>query len=230
MIRVPGRVRLGMRTEPSPGRSIVARAGQLVAACIVLGVGVGMLLLAALGSDGYSTLINGLSLHFNVLFVLVNAVVGVLFVAMAWSRGLRPGLGTIVQPVVVGFTVSAVLGLFDPPSPLWLRIGLLIAAFPVLSAGVAGYLDCGLGAGPTEAAVLAWDPPIPFRWSYSVLQGTGALVGWLLGAAIGPGTLVVIFLLGPLVDLIRRRLSALWAGRAAQDPLSPLVSGASCCG
>ncbi len=209
---------------------LAGRVAQLVASCVVLGVGVGMLLLAALGSDGYSTLVNGLSLHFDVLFVLVNAIVGVVFVAAAWSRGLRPGVGTVVQPVVVGFTVSGVLGAFDPPSALWLRVVLLLAAFPVLSAGVAGYLDSALGAGPTEAAVLAWDPPVPFRWSYSVLQGTGALVGWSLGAAIGPGTLAVIFLLGPLVDLIRRWLTGRRAGRHARAALQPPSSGASCSG
>ena len=192
--------------SPPSARGLIGRLVQLVGSCVVLGVGVGMLLLAALGSDGYSTLINGLSLHFDLLFVLVNAIVGVVFVAVAWSRGLRPGLGTIVQPVVVGATVSVVLGIFDNPSPMPLRIVLLVAAFPVLAAGVAGYLDSALGAGPTEAAALAWDPPVPFRWSYSVLQGAGAMVGWLLGAAIGPGTLAVIFLLGPLVDLIRARL------------------------
>jgi uncharacterized protein len=221
---------LAMRAEFSPRSALVGRVAQLVASCVVLGIGVGMLLLAALGSDGYSTLINGISLHFDVLFVLVNAVVGVFFVTAAWVRGLRPGVGTIVQPVVVGFTVSAVLGAFDPPAAVWLRVVLLLGAFPVVSAGVAGYLDSALGAGPTEAAVLAWDPPVPFRWSYSVLQGTGALVGWLLGAAIGPGTLAVIFLLGPVVDLIRRRLTALRNRRRARGALRPPSSGASCSG
>ncbi|MGH3335184.1 MAG: hypothetical protein ACRDOZ_05130, partial [Nocardioides sp.] len=62
------------------------------------------------------------------------------------------------------------------------------------------------GAGPAEAAGLAWDPPVPFRWSYSAVQGGGALGGWLLGATIGPGTIVVIVLLGPLVDITSRLL------------------------
>jgi uncharacterized membrane protein YczE len=179
---------------------------QLVGACLILGVGVGLLLLAALGSDGYSTLINGLRLYFDVPFVLVNLVVGVVFVAMAWLRAVRPGLGTIVQPVVAGATVSAVLAAVDPPSSMIARIVLLICALPLLAAGVALYLDSALGAGPTEAAALAWDPPVPFKWSYSVLQGTGAVVGWLLGAALGLGTIAVIFLLGPMVDVISRQL------------------------
>ena len=60
--------------------------------------------------------------------------------------------------------------------------------------------------GPGEAAALAWDPPVPFKWSYSAVQGGGALVGWLLGAAIGPGTVAVVLLLGPAVDLAARTL------------------------
>lgn len=177
----------------------------LVISCVVLGVGVALLLEAALGSDGYSTLVNGLSIASGVPFVVVNCVVGVLLVAMAWTRGLRPGLGTVVQPVVVGFTVSTAMSVIDEPDHLVLRGLFLVLAFPVVAAGVAGYLGSGTGAGPTEAAALAWDPPVPFRWSYSAVQGGGALVGWLLGADIGPGTVLVIFLLGPAVDLLSRR-------------------------
>ena len=47
---------------------------------------------------------------------------------------------------------------------------------------------------------------MPFRWSYSAVQGGGALGGWLLGATVGPGTIVVIVLLGPLVDITSRVL------------------------
>jgi len=105
---------------------------------VVLGVGVALLLEAALGSDGYSTLINGLSIATGVPFVVVNCVVGVLLVAMAWARGLRPGLGTLVQPVVVGFTVSAAMNVIHRPDHLALRGLLLLLAFPVLTVGVAG--------------------------------------------------------------------------------------------
>ena len=48
---------------------------------------------------------------------------------------------------------------------------------------------------------------MPFRWSYSVVQGGGALGGCLLGATVGVGTLAVILLLGPAVDLAARLMS-----------------------
>lgn len=179
---------------------------QLLGACILLAFGVGLLLTAALGSDGYSTLVNGISLASGLPFLVVNCIVGAMFVAVAWSGGLPPGWATIVQPVVVGAVINLVLAVLDTPDSWLLRALLLVAAFPVLVVGVAGYLASGAGAGPTEAAALAFDPPVPFRWSYSALQGGGALVGWLLGAAIGPGTLLVIFGLGPAVDLVSSRV------------------------
>ena len=182
------------------------RVAQLVLSCVVLGVGVALLLRAALGSDGYSTLINGLSLSLDVPFVAVNAVVGLVLVALAWSRHVIPGRGTIVQPVVVGFTVSGVMSLVAEPDGLLARGLMLAVAFPVLAIGVAGYLGSGTGAGPTEAAAIAFDPPLPFRWSYGIVQGGGALTGWLLGAAIGVGTILVIILLGPMVDLMSRQV------------------------
>jgi uncharacterized membrane protein YczE len=196
----------------------VPRLGQLVGSCIVLGIGVGLLLTAALGSDGYSTMVNGISIASGVPFVAVNCAVGAVFVALAWWRGLRPGWGTIVQPVVVGLVINGLLTMLTEPDSWVVRAGLLVVAFPILVVGVAGYLGSGTGAGPTEAAALAFDPPVPFRWSYSVLQGGGALAGWLLGAAIGPGTLLVILGLGPAVDLASRRVPALDIHASAAEP------------
>lgn len=189
---------------------------RLVLSCAVLGAGVAMLLIAALGSDGYSTMINGLSIALDATFWVVNLVVGVVLVAMSWVRGLRPGLGTITQPLVVGFVVSGLLDTFVEPDAWWARVSLLVLSFPVLAVGVAGYLAVDAGAGPTEAAALAFDPPVPFRWSYSIVQGGGALVGWLCGAAIGPGTILVILLLGPLVDLVAARFSILSVHRMTE--------------
>ena len=178
----------------------------LTVGCVVLGVGVGLLLTANLGSDGYSTLVNGISRSTGVSFLWCNLAVSAAFLLLAAVRGLLPDVGTLVQVVVVGLTVSAVLAALETPDAWAVRIALLVVAFPVLALGIAAYLGSNLGAGPAEAAALAWDPPVPFKWSYSAVQGGGAIVGWLLGAAIGPGTLVVVFLLGPAVDLAARML------------------------
>jgi uncharacterized protein len=180
------------------------RAALLLGGCLVLGLGVAMLLTADLGSDGYSTFVNGIALALDVSFWVVNLVVGVALVVLAAVRGVRPGPGTVIQVVVVGLVISVLLEVWSTPDDLTGRVALLVAAFPVLALGIAVYLGSNSGAGPAEAAALAWDPPVPFRWSYSLVQGGGALGGWLLGATIGVGTIAVILALGPLVDLLSR--------------------------
>lgn len=173
---------------------------RLVVSCAVLGVGVALLLDARLGSDGYSMLVNGLSIASGVDFAAVNVVVGLALVLAAWARGRRPGPGTLTQPLVVGLVVGALLPVLpQPDSPAW-RWGELVLGFAALCVGVAGYLAADLGAGPAEAAALAWDPPLPFRWSYSLVQLVGAGVGWACGATLGPGTVLVVVLIGPVVD------------------------------
>ncbi len=173
---------------------------------MTLGTGVAMLLTADLGSDGFSTLVNGVSISVDTPFVLANAGVSVAFLLLAAVRGLRPGVGTLVQVVLVGSIVSLLMPVMDVPGSLVGQVLLLTASLPVLALGIASYLGSHLGAGPAESAALAWDPPVPFRWSYSAVQLTGAVLGWLLGATVGPGTLAVILLLGPVVDLASRLL------------------------
>jgi uncharacterized membrane protein YczE len=179
---------------------------MLVVGCVVLGLGVAMFLTADLGSDGYSTLVNGSSLATGLDFWVANALVSLTFLGLAAARKVVPGLGTLVQVVVVGGTVSVLLDLLSTPDGLGPRLLLMAAAFPVLALGIAVYLGSHTGAGPAEAAALAWDPPFAFRWSYSAVQGGGALLGWLMGATVGVGTIAVVVLLGPFVDLVSRSL------------------------
>ena len=70
---------------------------MVVLGCLVLGTGVALLLTADLGSDGYSTLVNGVSKATGISFLLANLLISLLFL---WSRryaGSIPGLGTVVQ-------------------------------------------------------------------------------------------------------------------------------------
>jgi uncharacterized protein len=182
-----------------------ARGVQLVVACAILGLGVGLLLRAAFGSDGWSTLIAGLSRTLDGPYAGVNWVMAAALIALAWTRGQRPGPATLVQPLIVGLTANVVLDTLDTPDRFLLRVLLFAAAVLLMAVGVAAYLGTGLGAGAVEAAARAFDPPVTFRTSYSVIQGGGALIGWRLGAPIGVGTLIIIFGLGAAVQALLER-------------------------
>ena len=193
-------------TDTPRSRHPLPRGVLVVLGCVVLGTGVAMLLTADLGSDGFSTLVNGVALGAGWSFFVANLVVSLVFLTVAALRKVFPGAGTLVQVAVVGSTVALLIDVLETPDGLGGRLALLAGALPVVAVGIALYLGAHTGAGPAEAAALAWDPPVPFRWSYSLVQGGGAIVGWLLGATIGLGTLAVILALGPAVDLASRLL------------------------
>jgi uncharacterized protein len=200
--------------------SPLLRAALLTVGCVVLGVGVALLLVADLGSDGFSTLVNGLAIATGLPFFVCNTIVSAAFLLLAALRRVIPGIGTLVQVLVVGVTVSVIFEFFATPEGLPSRIGLVLLAMPVLAVGIASYLGANLGAGPIEAAALAWDPPVPFRWSYSAVQLLGAFVGWLLGGTVGLTTIIVIALLGPLVDVTSRLLRLdVHQGPAHREPV-----------
>lgn len=185
------------------GRYRPARVGWLVGSCVVLSAGVALLLGSRLGSDGWSTMLNGFYLRTGLPFVVVSLAMSVLFIGIGWARGLRPDLGTLVQPVVVGTAIGAFLPLAPRPEATGMRWLEFAVGFLVICVGVAGYLAADLGIGPTEAPSIAWDPPIPFRWSYMAVQALGCLLGFACGADVGLGTLLVVFGIGPLVDRLR---------------------------
>lgn len=185
------------------GRYQPARIAWLIGSSVVLSVGVALLLGSRHGSDGWSTMLNGLYLRTGLPFVVVSLAMSALFIGIGWARGLRPDLGTLVQPVVVGFAVGALLPLAPRPEDLGLRWLEFALGFVVICLGVAGYLAADLGIGPTEAPSIAFDPPIPFRWSYMAVQAAGCLLGYACGADVGPGTLLVVFGIGPIVDRLR---------------------------
>lgn len=185
---------------------LLRRAIRLLVGCAILGVGVALILTADLGSDGFSTLVNGVRLRTGWTFFIANVVVSVTFLLLAAARRVIPGLGTIAQIAVVGSVASIALDVVSTPAGMLGRIALLAVSLPVLAVGIALYLGSHLGAGPMEAAGLAWDPPLPFRWSYNLIQLLSAVLGWLLGATIGVATVVTILVLGPLIDVAARVL------------------------
>ena len=107
---------IGTSTRPMSLRLLLLLGGTLT-----LGAGVALLLAADLGSDGYSTLVNGITLAAGIPFVVANTLVSIAFVLLAWLRGLRPGVGTVVQIGVVGVTVWLLLMVL--PTYLAVRLG-----------------------------------------------------------------------------------------------------------
>jgi uncharacterized membrane protein YczE len=188
------------------GRELARRAPRLAVGLVLLGVGIAMTLQARLGVSPYDVLHQGLAHRTGIAFGTVVVLVGV-FVLLAWiPLRQRPGVGTIVNTLTVGYITNGTMLLIGTVHGLPLRWTLLLGGVVVTALGIGVYIGCGLGPGPRDGlmtGIAARGHPL---WFVRMLLELGALgVGWALGGDVGIGTLVFAFGIGPLGHLFLLR-------------------------
>jgi uncharacterized membrane protein YczE len=143
--------------------------------------------------------------------------VGVLLLAMA--LGTRPGVGTVLNTLLIGAVIEALLRIgFAGSADQWpwvARLLLLVGGLAVIGVGSALYIGAHLGSGPRDSLMIAVHRRLraPILLARTLTEGTAFALGWLLGGAVGVGTVVSVLLIGPMVQLGFRLLR--------QTPLRP---------
>jgi len=187
---------------PLPGDRLPRRLGQLVAGLVLYGVSDALLVLAGLGLDPWDVLHQGLSrrtgLTIGTWVVLMSVVV-----LLAWvPLRQRPGLGTLVNAVVIGVVIDAVLAVTAPPHGLVARVALLVAGVGLNGVATGAYIGAGLGPGPRDGlttGIAARGHSL--RVVRTVIE-VGVLVsGWLLGGTVGAGTVLYAVAIGPIAHI-----------------------------
>ena len=179
------------------------RLPQLYVGLVLYGVSLAWMVRGDLGLAPWDVLHSGLIRHLPI--TLGQAVVVMSFVVLLAWVPLRetPGLGTISNALVVGFSADATLALLDRPDSVVLRVGLMVAG--VLLCGLAGalYIGAQLGRGPRDGLMtgLARRTGHSLRLVRTGIEVTVVLVGLLLGGTLGLGTVLYALAIGPLTQL-----------------------------
>jgi len=179
------------------------RLPQLYVGLVLYGVSLAWMVRGDLGLAPWDVLHSGLIRHLPI--TLGQAVVVMSFVVLIAWVPLRetPGLGTISNALVVGFSADATLALLDRPDSVVLRVGLMVAG--VLLCGLAGalYIGAQLGRGPRDGLMtgLARRTGHSLRLVRTGIEVTVVLVGLLLGGTLGLGTVLYALAIGPLTQL-----------------------------
>lgn len=174
---------------------------------MAFGVSNGMLLLAGLGVGAWDVLHQGLArtvgLGVGTWAVLVSLALLVVWVPL----GLRPGVGTLANAVVVGVVIDLVLAAAAPPHALGARVALLAGGVLLNAVATGAYIGAGLGAGPRDGLTTGLAARgLSIRLVRTCIELTVLAVGWLLGGTVGVGTVVFTFAIGPLTHLTIPRL------------------------
>ena len=191
---------------------------MLIPGLLVLGVGIALMVRANLGLGPWDVFHQGISRHTGIPMGRTAIIVGVPIILLWWPLGYRPGIGTLINVVLVGLTIDVALDRISAPHLIVLRVPMLLGSIVVLAVGAGLYLGAGLGAGPRDGLMLALHNR--FGWSIrlvrTVMEVTVLVCGVVLGGTAGFGTVLFAFTFGPLVQVT---LGWFGAPRLAVEPV-----------
>jgi len=180
------------------------RLPQLYLGLVAYGVSLGMMYRGDLGLAPWDVLHSGLTQHFPI--TIGQAVVIMSFVVLLLWIPLRekPGLGTISNALIVGFSADATLALLDSPASLALRIALMVGGIVLCALATAMYIGAQLGRGPRDGLMtgIARRTGLSLRLVRTGLEVTVVVIGLLLGGTLGLGTVLYALAIGPLTQMM----------------------------
>ncbi len=199
----PALTELGPLAQLRAGR-LARRLPQLLVGLVSYGVSLAMMVRGGLGLAPWDVLHSGLIRYLPL--TLGQAVVAMSFVVLLVWIPLRetPGIGTVANALVVGFSADGTLALLDSPKAFVLRVGLMVGGVLLCGLATALYIGAQLGRGPRDGLMtgLARRTGRSLRTVRTGIELTVVLVGLALGGSIGIGTVVYALAIGPLAQLL----------------------------
>ena len=189
----------------------VEKLARCITGLAFFGFGITLFLRANLGLAPWDIFHKGLSEKLDISIGLVIEGVGLLLLLLWIPLRQRPGVGTILNALEIGFVVNLTKPLIGEPDQLIIRALMVVAGVLVIGLGSALYIGAGLGSGPRDGLMLGLSKysikgrQISIRVARTVVELTVMVAGLFLGGSIGIGTLIFMFGIGPLVQLILPR-------------------------
>lgn len=186
-----------------PSLTFITRLLQLLLGLFLFGIASALMIRANIGIAPWDVLSQGVSARTGLSFGLVTNLIGAAVLLMWWPLRQKPGLGTVLNVLMIG--PSAQLGLTLLPAVdglLWQT--LLFATGLMLMATATGlYIGARFGPGPRDGLMTGLHARTGRAiWQVrTLIEATALAIGGWLGGNIGWGTLAFALLIGPLCGL-----------------------------
>ncbi len=157
---------------------------------------------ARLGNSPWTVLAEGVSKHTPLAIGSATIVISFL-VMLAWIPMHQwPGLGTVLNAVLIGVAIDVMLPVLPGPGGTAGQVAFVLGGIALVSIGSGLYLTARLGPGPRDGLMTG----LHFRTGHSLrlirglIEGTALVAGFLLGGRVGLGTVAFAVLIGPGVQ------------------------------
>ena len=181
----------------------------------ICGISVGFFSYSDLGMDPFQVLAHGLwgltNMGFGTFYVIINAV---MLVVIFFVNKRKIGLGTLINLFLIGYISEFseyVLSKLVPAPSFAGRLIILAVAVVVMCLSSALYFTADLGVSTYDAVALTIDERTPEKIQFRFIRiGTDlicVIIGGLLGATVGIGTIITAFFMGPLIAFFNKTVA-----------------------
>ncbi len=184
---------------------MLARIPGLSVGLVMFGAGIGLNIRANLGLSPWDAFHQGVAFRTPLSVGLVTIVVSMV-VLLGWiPLRQRPGFGTLLNATLVGVIIDVTLFVVGETELIWLRVMYLIGGIGMVAVGSGLYIGSRLGPGPRDGIMTGLAARgMSIRLARTLIEGTVLVAGWLLGGAVGIGTVIYTLTIGPLLQISLR--------------------------
>lgn len=199
-----------MRKVTLKNNSLSRRLMVAIIGTFIASIGIQLIVASGLGADALSTFFLGLMhflpVRFGTLSMLFN---GGVLILIYFSKKELIGLASIINSFGLGIFLNLLdsLGILSALPAGFHFLG--IASGTILfGLGTGMYLLTNAGAGAYECLMVLTTQKLKLSTTAGriLLDGSFMLAGFLLGGPVGVGTILIVVLLGPVLDLTMKQL------------------------
>ncbi|MGN7797499.1 membrane protein YczE [Leifsonia sp. 22587] len=182
---------------------LTRRLVQLLIGLFLYGIAIALMVRAGIGLSPWDVLAQGLSLKTGIPFGLVTNIVGLVVLAFWIPLRQRPGLGTVLNVLLVGPSAQLGLDLLPQQTELWAQVLFFVGGLLLLAVATGLYIGPRLGPGPRDGLMTGLHARTgrPIWMVRTAIEVTVLIIGWALGGNVGVGTLAFALLVGPLCSI-----------------------------
>jgi uncharacterized membrane protein YczE len=184
-------------------KSFPIRLVNLLVGLALYGLGLAMMVKASVGVPPWDVLSQGLAsqlgLSFGQATILVSALVLLFWIPLR----VKPGLGSILNALLVGLFADLALPLLPKTEIYWQQALMFVLGMLLISFATGMYISSGMGKGPRDGLMmgLAQKFNIPFWIARTAVEIIVVSVGFVLGGQVREGTLLFAISIGYLNQL-----------------------------
>ncbi len=201
---------------------MLRRIPQLLIGLFLYGVAIALMIRAGLGVAPWEALSQGVSLQTGLAFGLITNLIGLLVLLLWIPIREKPGIGTVLNVLLIGPSAEVGLWLIPAQTELWAQVLLFMGGLILLAIATGLYIGARFGPGPRDGLMTGINRRfgVPIWAVRTTIEVTVLAIGWLLGGTVGLGTAAFALLIGPMVGYTLPLLRAPEIPAPAAEPVA----------